>query len=287
MINLFELKMKARKLLGDRYLKLWLYRFLSSLYLGFSFYLLSEPVFSVLFAQEYNKTESEIILDCAFVFGALFFFVFSFLMKLYYKAGLFYETDKSCLPPSAFFSFSLTVRYMKLHFLISVKKLLFAAVFFAPFLSVLMILFTGFQLSGSMLKGVFFCLVSLEITLFILGAAFYFTLCGKYFICDYLFYLNPRMPLTGILKTASSLLRGKLISTALFRASLLPWKLLSFLVVTLPFSSAYTEAQKACKAEEIYSDREYYRNFNRLFKGINLLAVKKMREADTGMLPPL
>ena len=287
MICLFELKMKARKLLGDRYLKLWLYRFLSLLYLGFSFFLLSGPVFSSFFAEEYRKTEAEIILDCAFVFGALLFFVFSFLMKLYYKARLFYETDKSCLPPSAFFSFSMTVRFMMLRFLTAVKKLFYAAVFFAPFLSVLLILLTGFQLSGSMLKGVFYCLISLEITLFILGGAFYFTLCGRYFICDYLFYLNPRMPVTGIVKTASSLLRGKLISTALFRVSLLPWKLLSFLVITLPFSSAYTEAQKACKAQEIYSDREYYRNFNRLFKGIGLLAVKKMREADTGILPPL
>ena len=284
---MFELNMKARKLLGDSYVNLWLYRFLSVLYLGFSFYLLSGPVFSVFLAQENKKSQAGIILDGAFILCALFFFVFSFLMKLYYKAKLFFRMDEKCLPPSVFFSFSLTVRFMMLHFLIAVKKLFFTAVFFSPFLSVLLIFISGLLINGSMLKGVFYSLISLVAVLFILGAVFSFTFCGKFFICDYLFYLNPRMPLTGILKTASSLLRGRLVSTALFRLSLLPWKTLSFLVVTLPFSSAYSEARKACKAEEIYSDREYYRNFTHLFKGISLLTVKKMREADTGMLPPL
>lgn len=284
---MFDLKMKARLLLGDRYIKLWIFKLLSALYLCFSLYLIFPPVFTVFYGGDTEISGKEIVFNCICVLCALFFIVFSFLLKLYYKAKLFYPIDKKCLPPSVFFSFFLTFRFIKLHFYVFLRKLFLFVVFYFPSALAFFVLVAGIFINGSMLKSVFFCLLSLGLTLLILGTAFFFSYGGKYFICDYLFYLNPRMPADEIIKTASSLLREKLISAAVFRLSLFPWKLLSLCVFSLPFSSVYSDAAKAYKAEEIYSDREYYRNFNRLFKGISLISQKKMREADTGMLPPL
>lgn len=269
-------------------MSLWLYRFLSGLYSAFSLYLFFPSVFFVLFSSESEETEKTgIIINCVFILCAVFYAVFSFLLKLYYKAKLYYSMDKKCLPPSVFFSISMTFRFIKLRFLVFLKKLFLTVIFFFPCFLVFFITVSGLLINGSMIRSVFYCLLSLGLTLFILGAVFSFSYCGKYFICDYLFYLNPRMPVSGIIKTASSLLSGKLISTAFFRASLLPWRMLCVFLIPLPFASVYSDACKAYKADEIYSDREYYRNFTRLFKGISLVFQKKMREADTGILPPL
>ncbi len=285
--------MKARYLIRNKYFVWWLQSLLPLVYKAFAVILLLPPLLSASgFSYElYETNDKRIIysLNAIFSLCALFFVVCSFTRKLYFRAKLFYAADEKATAPSRFFCFSLTFRYMVLRLFITVNKLLRVTAFFFPSFAVFFILFTGIRVNGSMVQGIFFTLLALGITLFILGFAFSFAVNGRYFICDYLFYLNPRMSPGSTVKTARSLLAGKIVSTAFCRISLLPWSLLSVFLLPMPFASVFTEACKVYLAEEIYSERKYYRNYSRLLSEIRRQKEdnhsNENREADKGLLP--
>lgn len=287
--------MKARYLIKGKYVFFWSESLLPVFYRLCFAVMLAFPVMTALYSPEelFGETDirAVIAVNVFLILCGLFFLIVSYTRKLYLNAKLYSLLEENSTPPGRYFNFSFTFRYMGSRLIIFAKKALNIMLFFIPFVLISFVTVIGLKANGEMIKSIFLTLLILDICLFFVGAVFSFTVNGRYFICDYLFYLNPRMPVRSITKTAQSLCRGKLISLAFYRIRLLPWRLLSVFPVTFPFSSVFIKACYAYIARELYSDRKFYRRLSRMLSGENDTAAKnythKNREADTGKLPRL
>lgn len=253
---MFEIKIRARLIVKNRYLIFFL-RELLSLFYGLSFLLLlAVPVMNIFYSSEEIFGAADIrlvyLINAVLVLSAIFFAFFSFGEKLYFRAILCSRLEKNAPKASSLRNIKTVIRFAVCRILILIKKLVNRIIFFMPFSVMLFITVTGLVMQENMLSGIFLALVILTAALFVLGAAFSFAVNKRYFLCDYLFCLNPRMPVRSLIKTSADYTKGRLLSIAYYSAVLLPWKILQLFPLTAPFCVAYTNACNLCKAYQIY-----------------------------------
>lgn len=253
---MFEIKMKARLLLKNRYFVFFMREVLSFFYKVSSFFLLVIPVISIFYSPEeiFGETDVRLIYGIIAILtaSAFLFTVFSFGEKLYFRAVLCSKLEKNFPKATSFRNFRTVIRFTLCSILVSIKKFINRLIFFMPFFLMLFITVTGLFVNGNMLRSIFITLTALTAALFVLGAFFSLIVNKRYFLCDYLFCINPRMPVRSLIKTSTDFTKGKLLSIAYHSAVLLPWKILQLFPLTTPFSSTYTKACNLCKSYQIY-----------------------------------
>ena len=256
---MFNMKMRARYLIRGRSLKIFIRSMLPSLLLFSALLSAIIPVMSIYYGVKAvipYLTESFGIMICVLLgLSSLALLLFSFMVRLYNKAELFSLSDPLQCKGSTFFSFTQTVRYIKCRFIIFVLRCTWALVFFSP--AFITAGFTAFQLiySGEMIKSIFITLFALTVLLFIGGAAFYFTVMGRYFLADYLMLISPIQPAKEVVSSSVLSLQGKLLSLAFIRLRLIPLKILSALMFFLPYYRAFLKLLIVMTAEKLYGRR--------------------------------
>lgn len=158
---------------------------------------------------------------CFFVLMFFFCMLFRVMRKIYSAVCLFYMSEKNGIPPENCYTLSFTLRYIGCRLLSAYYKLIWTTVFFLPFgVSLFFLAYHLYEPEG-MLRGIFFARLILTVLLFFTALIFSFTVNGRYFLLDYLQYLNPLEPPDSIIRSSVLLTRGRLISLALKRFLLL------------------------------------------------------------------
>ena len=253
---MFETKMEARLAMGNKYFVLFMREALSFFYMLSFFFLLIVPVMSIFYspAEIFGDVDIRLfyIADGVFIGSSLLFALFSYGERLHFCATVCSALNENSAKAGSLRNFGTVIRFFMCRILISVKKLCNTMLFFSPFFVISAITLSGLVVNENIIKSVFITLIILSAALFVVGAVFSVTVNGRYFLCDYLFWLNPRMPVRSLIKTSADFTKGRLISIACHSAVLFPWKILRLFPPATPFASVYTKACDLCKSKRLY-----------------------------------
>lgn len=253
---MLDAKIKARILIRNKVFSLWLSSITAKgalmLSLVCGFYPLLRLFYPAKEIFPYLSHSLAVILLLFFLSSSLVFLFFYVVRSFFFKAQIFYLTDKSGVAPRRFFTLSQGMRYFVCHIKIAVYKFMWGALLFSPSALSAFVMAATLYSEGEMIKSIFIALAALTAFLFLLGMLFYVTVTGRYYLCDYLMYISPLQPVNDVISSSIECLKGRLISLLLKRISIIPWRLFSVFGVSVPFSSVFTKTAKAVLCDEIY-----------------------------------
>ncbi|MBE6716535.1 MAG: hypothetical protein E7573_06405 [Ruminococcaceae bacterium] len=273
-----SVKFRAAEIISGRVFFLWRKYFSRICVLFFSFAALV-PSFLALFYDVsdifpfFDENTGMIFLVLTGL-SSVFLFVFSFVMKARADGWMFHLSDKNTARPDSFYSFSQGMRYLSLSFLKNAMKLLWATVFYLPCTALTLFLFSGMY-EGEMIRTVFFTLLGSDILLFITGTVFYAAAVGRYYLCEFLFFLNPLTSPRELISSSVSLMKGKSISLLFMRISLLLWKLSVISPVSFPVLPVYSKSVKLVLSEKLYGEKKCFWKKSAVVFYINRKSVMK------------
>lgn len=218
-----------------------LFVFLLSLYAG------AEEVFP------YAEKKTALMLAFLLLFASLFLFTASAVYSLYFRARLYCTGFLNEGTPERFYGIKQTVRYFRCRLQVIGLKLLWAVLFFSPFFVSIAFLLLLLYVEREMIRSIFFTLILLTSILFIIGAVFYFTVTGRYFLCTYLLFVNPLEDSSGAVESSVMALDKRLIRLAFLRLRLLHYGILSRLPFFICYYRAFFEYMNLIISEKIYS----------------------------------
>lgn len=284
---MIELKLRARKAINGHIFSLFMRHILRCFILVCSV-ISFIPCFLGCFYDVFPTINgrAEKIFLCLLGLSSVFLFVFSYILKCVNNAHLFHMCDKNTAAPDSFFSFYQGIRYLTVSFFRVTLKALWALIFFTPPVFLSVCLFSAVY-SGEMLSSVFFTLVSADILLFITGGIFYITASGRYYLCSFLFFLNPLTSPREIIRSSVLLMKSRLLFLLRARLSLVPWAVSGLFLPCLPFCMIYLKTQSLLISEMIYGEKKCFGRKNAVTFYINSHTVIKKHSASTPGLPIL
>lgn len=254
-----DIKVRARLLIKGKIMKLWIKSILPFAFFVISMLTFAVPLLFVFYGTKevlpYLEKNTAYIAVAALFIISVFMFLFALIRKCYSEANVFFLLDKNGTAPESYFRFSQGVRYMRMKILVMFYNLLWGTVFMFPSFFLFYVLFAGIY-GGSMIKSIFVTLTVSGILLFLCGAAFFYTVCSRYFLCEYLFYLYPLSPVRSLVFSSVLLSRQKLLYITKCRLSLLPWRIFGIFGFTGPFARVFVKCIKAVLAESIYGEKK-------------------------------
>gem|GEM_PF-2930703 len=190
-----------------------------------------------------------------------YFFFISFVLFLTFfsslrftgRAYFYYKTDKNQSRPKSFISFKTAGKSAWSEvYLFSIKSAYMTLFLLPGIISLGALYFTAYKEGLSRLilySGTAAVLLQL---LSAIASAFVFF--GRYYMTEYLLYLNPLMSVREAVLSSSMLMRGKLLKTALFRIQTIPWRISELFIPAFPFSFSYLSFLRAVMCEKIFAE---------------------------------
>lgn len=179
-----------------------------------------------------------IFLTAACVFFPLFYSAVCFASRSYFE----WFAANGCRP-CVFFNLRQAFRYLKFIFTKTAYLLLWAVLSFMPSVLVFGGIFAALY-AGEMYAPVFISVFVCGVLLFAAGLIFFFAAATRYFMCEYLLCLNPKMPVRDVVAESVFLMRGRTKKTLAFLFSFAPWFVLCVIPFFLPF--VYSFFKTAC-----------------------------------------
>lgn len=260
---MFEIKMRARNLIkGKTALPLFLGVCMFIAYFA-GFLCILTGIMSVVYSANavfsswklYPYIQNYDFFVSVFFLGAgVFFIIFAFALKGSINAYFFYSADTDFLPPICSFSLKRAIRESKKTALLLLIKSAWSIFFFSPFCINLIII--NYLLKNGVSKNIFVILCVLCLFLFITGAVFLaFSFC-RFFLTDYILYLNPKISALEAIRGSILLTQGKMLSILRSKISLIPWKITKLSIFLVPFSYSYTYMITALTCEKYYGENK-------------------------------
>ncbi|MBQ7638765.1 MAG: DUF975 family protein [Clostridia bacterium] len=188
-----------------------------------------------------------------FLLSAVLFLLFFSSLRFAGKAWFYYITDRNQSRPKSFISLKTGAKMLYCGVLTRIKELAFFALLCAPGLVSAMLVFIFMNGKGIPETALYFGAAATAAQLFS-GAVGAFIVSGRYYMTEYLLYLNPLMGVKDAVRSSSGFMRGKLFSTALFRLGMLPRLITEFFPFSFPFAHSYVSLLHAVMREKIFAE---------------------------------
>ncbi len=186
---------------------------------------------------------------CAFcVFSGISFLFLYFFFDLHNKARLYFLSDSKNTAPEAICDFFSVIRYICFTLTVRTVRILWRVFFYLPFFTVVLILNRALYVNGMMIREMLYALVFSAVMLFVTGTVFCFFVTGRYYLCDMLFFRNPKQAPFEIIKTAVFFTRGRLREIAFYRIKLL-----------FSGTGVFRKCVTVLIKEDIFYERRYYK----------------------------
>ena len=179
--------------------------------------------------------------------------LFAFAFGFYARAWVFYLMDKNQTRPKSLLRPSQALRYCRCRLSTAARKVFWLALYLLP--AALVWAFRRLTEGAAwMTEGVPQTLAAAAVVLAGAGLAFFAVASSRYYLADYLLYLNPLLPPGEAVASSRRLTQGKLLAVTAERLSLLPWALACLLVLPLPFALVYRRFCAAALCERLYGE---------------------------------
>ena len=183
--------------------------------------------------------------------GVLLLFTAAF--AFYAKAWIYFAMDKNQTRPKSLLRPSQAWRYLRCRAGTLCRKAAWGVCYLLPGAGLFFALryFAGRPWLTGAVCGV---LVSADALFFLVGAAFAAVASSRYYLAEYLLYLNPLMPPREAVASSVKLTKDRLLAVTARRLSLLPWALTELLVLPLPFAAVYRRFCAAALCEILFGE---------------------------------
>ena len=185
----------------------------------------------------------------------VFFILGGELHRFYNRARLYYMFEENAVCPESLYTFTQGIRFIKCRITVLIKKMLWAAVFFLPFTVSTGLLIFNMTDDGYMVRSIFITGVLSSLVLFLTGALFYFCVTGRYYLTDYLMFINPLEPPESIIVSSVIIMRGKTIRLFVRRLYMLTELPRLLFPLLYPEARMRMKAMKALICREIYNEK--------------------------------
>ena len=180
-------------------------------------------------------------------------FLFAAAFSFYAKAWIYYSMDRNQTRPKSLLRPSQALRFLRCRVGTACRRAGWLGLYLLPAGA----LFAALRLcaDNAWLTGtVFTVLCAVDALFAAVGFVFFAAASSRYYMVDYLLYLNPLMPPKEAVASSVKLTEGKLAAIAARRLSLLPWALSELLVLPLPFAAVYRRFCAAALCEILFGE---------------------------------
>ena len=174
-------------------------------------------------------------------------------LSFYAKAWIYHTMDKNQTRPRSLLRLSQALRFLRCRAGTLLRKAAWLALYLLP-AAALYAALRFFAESPWLTGAVSIVLVSADALFIAVGAVFFAVSSSRYYMAEYLLYLNPLMPPAEAVASSVQLTEGKLLAIAARRLSLLPWALAELLVLPLPFAAVYRRFCAAALCEILFGE---------------------------------
>lgn len=174
----------------------------------------------------------------------------SFLLSFYGKAVVFFAADRNQTRPKSVLRMRCAVRYMYSRLYTGSRKLLWLLFFLSPSALLLRYVLTR----GAERETLLPALSAACFFLFAAGLVFYTVGTARYYLTDYILYLNPLIPPREAVISSVRLTEGRLLYITRRKLSLLPWYLACVFLLPVPFVTVYAKFCRAALAERLFGE---------------------------------
>lgn len=262
---MFEVKTRARFLTHGTKTKGLLFFFLPlAAFIGFVISLIlfvlcscysAETVFEGWFFANFLKNNP--LLSAAvkyfFLISSALFLLFFCSFRFVLNAYFYYKTDKNQSRPKSFISFKTGAKMLYCRFFLFTLKTGYLVLFMLPGILSASVIYMLLIRYGIPSRTLFTGLAATALQ-FLAAISASYIFFGRYYMTEYLLYLNPLMSVREAVLSSAMLMRGKLISTAFFKLGTLPWITLRAIIFAFPFSLSYVYLLKAVMREKIFAE---------------------------------
>ena len=179
--------------------------------------------------------------------------LFAFAFGFYARAWVYYLLDKNQTRPKSLLRPSQALRYCRCRVSTAARKLLWLALYLLP-AALVWALRRLTEGAAWLTAGVPQVMTAAAALLAGAGLAFFAVSSSRYYLAEYLLYLNPLLPPGEAVASSRKLTRGKLLAVTARRLSLLPWALAGLLVLPLPLVLVYRRFCAAALCERLYGE---------------------------------
>ena len=194
-----------------------------------------------------------VLLPAALLACGTVLFLFAAAFSFYAKAWVFYAMDRNQTRPGSLLRPSQALRFLRCRAGTLCRKTGWLILYLLP-AGGLYAALRLFADSPVLTGAVGAVLVGADALLALTGAVFFAAESSRYYMTDYLLYLNPLMPPREAVASSVKLTGGKLAAIAFRRLSLLPWALAELLVLPLPFAAVYRRFCAAALCEILFGE---------------------------------
>ncbi|MCH5197740.1 MAG: DUF975 family protein [Oscillospiraceae bacterium] len=200
-----------------------------------------------------NNPAFSVFIKYFFLFCSVLFLLFFSSLRFTLMAYFYYRTDKNQSRPKSFISLKTGAKNFRCGAFLFLIKTAYFALFLLPGAISSAVIYMLVNSRGIPAATLYTGLaVSFIQLIAAIAAAFIFF--GRYYMTEYLLYLNPLMSVREAVISSASLMRGKLFSTALFRLQMIPWLALKQVIFILPFALSYSSLLRAVMREKIFAE---------------------------------
>lgn len=196
---------------------------------------------------------ADAVIPTALLAAGTVLLLFAAAFTFYAKAWIYFSMDRNQTRPKSLLRPSQALRFLRCRIGTSARKTGWLLCYLLP-AGALFAALRLFADSPWMTGAVRAVLVSADVLLAVVGAAFFAVACSRYYMADYLLYLNPLMPPGEAVASSVKLTEGRLLAVTARRLSLLPWALAELLVLPLPFAAVYRRFCAAALCEILFGE---------------------------------
>ncbi|MBQ6066488.1 MAG: hypothetical protein IJK89_06665 [Clostridia bacterium] len=178
--------------------------------------------------------------------------VFALALAFYAKACIYYSLDRNQTRPKSLLRPSQALRYCRCRAGVTIRGTLWLLAYAAPAAALFFALRYG--TAPWLTSAVRAVLWAADAVFAAVGLGFFAATSSRYYLADYLLYLNPLMPPEEAIRSSVRLTQGKLLAVTVRRLSLLPWALTELLILPLPFAAVYRRFCAAVLCERLFGE---------------------------------
>ena len=177
---------------------------------------------------------------------------FTAASAFYARAWFYYYLDKNQTRPKSLLKPSQAVRFIRCRARTAFFRLMWSVLYYFP-AGVITLLIVFFVKNGVGM-AVLTVICAADVLAAAAGTVFCVVTSSRYYLADYLLYLNPLMPPREAVMSSVKLTEGKLCLITAKRLSLIPWGLAELLILPLPFAAVYRRFCAAALCEMIFGE---------------------------------
>ena len=195
---------------------------------------------------------SAVIIPVLLLLAGTVIVIFAMALAFYAKACIYFALDHNQTRPKSVLRPSQALRYCRCRAGVILRGTLWLLAYAAPAAALFFALRYG---TAAWLTPVIRAVLwTAEAVFAVAGLGFFSVTASRYFLADYLLYLNPLMPPKEAIRSSVRLTQGKLLAVTARRLSLLPWALAELLILPLPFAAVYRRFCAAALCERLFGE---------------------------------